>query len=47
MHIKSNTFIGSGLIILPGETVGSYVSIGAGSLVTKNVLDNAEIIGKF
>lgn len=47
IYIKSNTFIGSGSIILPGITIGSYVSIGAGSLITKNVPDNAKIIGKF
>ncbi|MEO0058899.1 MAG: hypothetical protein RLZZ312_546, partial [Bacteroidota bacterium] len=36
---------GGGSIILPGVTIGSGVTVGAGSVVTKNVPDNVLVAG--
>lgn len=38
--IKNGAWIASGSIILPGVTIGENSVVGAGSVVTKNVLDN-------
>lgn len=35
--IGEQVWIGHGVIILPGVTIGSHVIIGAGSVVTKNI----------
>lgn len=43
--IKSNAWIGAGATILPGVTVGKNAIVGAGSVVTKNVPDNAVVAG--
>lgn len=43
--IGSTTFIGSGAIIYPGVTVGNNVTIGAGTVVTKDIPDNATVVG--
>ena len=37
VHIGKNVWIGAGVIILPGVTVGDNTVIGAGSVVTKDV----------
>lgn len=37
VHIGRNVWIGAGVIILPGVTVGDNTVIGAGSVVTKDV----------
>jgi acetyltransferase-like isoleucine patch superfamily enzyme len=39
--IKKGAWIGSGAIILGGITVGENAVVGAGSIVTKDVPDNA------
>ncbi|EOE6054298.1 acyltransferase [Vibrio cholerae] len=44
-HIKKGASIGANSTILPGITIGSNAMIGAGSVVTKNVPDNAVVIG--
>lgn len=35
--VKENASIGAGALILPGVTIGRYATVGAGSVVTKNV----------
>ena len=37
VHIGKNCWLGSGVVVLPGVTIGDNVVIGAGSVVTKNV----------
>lgn len=37
VHIGKNVWIGAGVIILPGVTVGDNTVIGAGSVVTKDI----------
>lgn len=37
VHIKDNVWIGSRCIILPGVTIGEGSTIGAGSVVTKDI----------
>ena len=43
--IGNNTWIGGGVIIMPGVTIGDNVVIGAGSVVTKNVPNNTIAYG--
>ena len=38
--VENNVWIGWGVIILPGVTIGNNVVIGVGSVVTKDVPDN-------
>lgn len=45
VHIKKNAWIGAGATILPGVTVGENAIVGAGSIVTKDVPDNAVVVG--
>lgn len=45
MHIGSYTWIGGGAVILPGVTIGDNVVIGAGSVVTEPIPDNAVAAG--
>ncbi len=45
VKIGSFTWIGGGSIILPGVTIGDNVVIGAGSIVTKSIPDNAIAYG--
>lgn len=45
IKIGSNSFIGINSVILPNVVVGKNVIIGAGSIVTKNIPDNAIAIG--
>lgn len=46
-HIGANTFIGMNACIADKLRVGENVSIGAGSVVLKNVPDNSRIVGVF
>lgn len=45
VKIGSFTWIGGGSIILPGVTIGDNVVIGAGSVVTESIPDNAIACG--
>lgn len=43
--IEDGVWTGGGVIILPGVTIGKKSIIGAGSVVTKNIPENALAIG--
>lgn len=43
--IGNDAWIGAGVIILPGITIGERAIIGAGSVVTKDIPDNAIAVG--
>lgn len=45
IHIKKNAWIGARVCILPGVTIGENAIIGTGSIVTKDVPDNAIAVG--
>ena len=45
VHLKRNCWIGAGSSILPGVTVGENAVVGAASVVTKDVPDNAIVVG--
>jgi acetyltransferase-like isoleucine patch superfamily enzyme len=45
IHIKKNAWIGGFVRILPGVTIGENAIIGTGSVVTKDVPDNAVVVG--
>ena len=44
-HIMAGASIGGGAVILPGLTIGAKAMVGAGSVVTKSVLDGAVVVG--
>ncbi|MBO5198138.1 MAG: sugar O-acetyltransferase [Lachnospiraceae bacterium] len=45
VHIGKNCWIGAGVIIVPGITIGDNVVVGAGSIVTKDLPDNVVAVG--
>ncbi len=45
VHIGRNCWLGAGVIVLPGITIGDNVVVGAGSVVTKNLPDNVIAVG--
>ena len=45
VHIGRNCWIGAGVIIVPGITIGDNVVIGSGSIVTKDIPDNVIAVG--
>jgi len=45
VHIGRNCWIGAGVIVLPGITIGDNVVIGAGSVVTKDIPPNVVAVG--
>ena len=45
VYVGENTWLGSGVIIVPGVRVGKNVVIGAGSIVTKDIPDNVLAVG--
>lgn len=45
VHIGKNCWIGAGVIIVPGVTIGDNVVVGAGSIVTKDIPDNVVAVG--
>lgn len=45
VHIGKNCWIGTGVVIVPGITIGDNVVIGAGSVVTKDLPSNVVAVG--
>ena len=45
VHIGENTWICTGVIVLPGVTIGKNCVIGAGSVVNRSIPDNCLAIG--
>ncbi len=45
VYIGENTWVGAGVIIVPGIKIGKNVIIGAGSIVTKDIPDNVVAVG--
>lgn len=45
IHIGVNCWIGAGVILIPGVSIGDNVVIGAGSVVTKDLPDNVVAFG--
>lgn len=45
VHIGKNCWLGAGVIIVPGITIGDNVVIGAGSVVTKDLPSNVVAVG--
>lgn len=45
VHIGRNCWLGAGVIIVPGITIGDNVVIGAGSIVTKDIPPNVLAVG--
>ena len=45
IRVRYGASIGTGVIILPGVTVGEFAMIGAGSIVTRNVCEYALVLG--
>ncbi len=45
IKVGDNVWIGGGVKVLPGVTIGNNVVIGAGSLVTKDIPDNVVAYG--
>ncbi len=45
VHIGANAWIGGNTVIMPGVTIGDNVTIGAGSVVTKDIPDNVLAFG--
>lgn len=45
IHIGSNCWLGAGVIVLPGVTIGDNTVIGAGSVVTKDIPSDAVAVG--
>ncbi|MBE6692234.1 MAG: sugar O-acetyltransferase [Ruminococcaceae bacterium] len=45
VHIGKNCWLGAGVIVLPGVTIGDNVIIGAGSVVTKDIPSNVVAVG--
>ena len=43
--IKKNAWIGAQVSILPGVTIGENAIVGTGSIVTKDIPDNAVAVG--
>ncbi len=45
VYIGENTWIGAGVIIVPGVRIGKNTVIGGGSVVTKDIPDNVVAVG--
>ena len=45
VHIGDNCWLGAGVIVLPGVTIGENTVVGAGSVVTKNLPANVVAVG--
>ena len=45
IHIGKNCWLGAGVIVMPGVTIGDNSVIGAGSIVTKDIPANVVAVG--
>ncbi len=45
IHIGRNCWLGAGVIVMPGVTIGDNTVIGAGSVVTKDIPANVVAVG--
>jgi acetyltransferase-like isoleucine patch superfamily enzyme len=45
VRIGSGSWLGHGVIVLPGVTIGEHVTVAAGSVVTRDVPDNCVVAG--
>lgn len=45
IHIKRGAWIGAGVTVMPGVTIGRYAVVGAASVVTHDVPDHAIVVG--
>ena len=45
IHIGRNCWLGAGVIVLPGVTIGDNSVIGAGSVVTRDIPANVVAVG--
>ena len=45
IHIGENCWLGAGVIVLPGVTIGDNTVVGAGSVVTKDLPANVVAVG--
>lgn len=45
IHIGKNCWLGAGVIVMPGVTIGDNTVIGAGSIVTKDIPANVVAVG--
>lgn len=45
VKVGDNTWIGGGVIIMPGVSIGAGVTVAAGSVVTKDIPDNVLVMG--
>ncbi|MFD1417983.1 DapH/DapD/GlmU-related protein [Companilactobacillus keshanensis] len=45
VHIHDGAWLGAGVMVLPGVTIGKNAIVGAGSVVTKNVPENMVAVG--
>ena len=45
VRIGRNCWLGAGVIVMPGVTIGDNVVIGAGSIVTRDISDNVVAVG--
>ena len=45
VHIGKNCWLGAGVIVLPGVTIGDNTVVGAGSVVTKDLPSNVVAVG--
>lgn len=46
IEVGCDTWIGAGVIVLPGVRIGDRVTIGAGSLVTRDIPDDSVALGQ-
>lgn len=45
VYIGKNCWLGAGVVVLPGITIGNNVVVGAGSVVTKDIPDDVVAVG--
>lgn len=45
VHVGAGSWLGHGVIVLPGVTIGEHVAVGAGSIVTADLPDRCVAVG--